>query len=60
MANFTDYYEIFQVSPIAEAEIIDAAYKKLAQKYHPDKNKSTEAAERMKNISMIIRFTVGA
>jgi len=31
-----DYYDILQVSPKAEQEVISAAYKKLAQKYHPD------------------------
>lgn len=49
MAIFVDYYEVLQVSPLAEVEIIDAAYKKLAQKYHPDKNPTT--AERMKQIN---------
>lgn len=32
-----DYYEILQVAPDAEPEIISAAYRKLAQKYHPDR-----------------------
>lgn len=49
--KFVDYYEILQVSPMAEAEVIDAAYKKLAQKYHPDVNKSAGSAERMKKIN---------
>jgi curved DNA-binding protein CbpA len=31
-----DYYEILQVHYLAEPDVIDAAYKKLAQKYHPD------------------------
>lgn len=52
MAEFTDYYEILQVSPLAEAEVIDAAYKRLAQKYHPDVNKSPESHSRMKLINM--------
>ena len=34
--NWKNYYEILQVSPHAEPEGITAAFKKLAQKYHPD------------------------
>jgi hypothetical protein len=52
MASFEDYYEILQVSPSAEPEIIEAAYKKLAQKYHPDVNKSPTAIEKMKKINI--------
>ena len=52
MASFEDYYEILQVSPSAEPEVIEAAYKKLAQKYHPDVNKSPTAAEKMKKINI--------
>lgn len=46
-----DYYAILQVSPTAEKEVIEAAYRKLAQKYHPDINKSPEAEEKMKRIN---------
>lgn len=52
MASFEDYYEILQVSPSAEPEVIEAAYKKLAQKYHPDVNKSPTATEKMKKINI--------
>lgn len=52
MANFEDYYEILQVSPSAEPEVIEAAYRKLAQKYHPDVNKSPSAADRMRKINI--------
>src|SRR4030042_5146704 len=52
MANFEDYYEILQVSPSAESEVIEAAYKKLAQKYHPDVNRSPMAADKMKKINI--------
>lgn len=31
-----DYYEILMVSPRATTEVLDAAYRKLAQRYHPD------------------------
>ena len=46
-----DYYEILQVSPKVEPEVIQAAYRRLARKYHPDVNKSPQAAERMKQIN---------
>jgi curved DNA-binding protein CbpA len=32
----TDHYEVLQVSPRAEGEVIRAAYRTLARKYHPD------------------------
>lgn len=31
-----DYYEVLQVAPDAEPEVISFAYKALAKKYHPD------------------------
>ncbi len=52
MAIFEDYYEILQVHPLAEPEVIDAAYKKLAAKYHPDRNPSPVAQEKMKKINV--------
>jgi len=51
MADFEDCYEILQVHFLAEQDVIEAAYRKLAQKYHPDKNKSSAAAEKMKTIN---------
>jgi curved DNA-binding protein CbpA len=47
-----DYYESLQVHYLAESEVIEAAYKKLAYKYHPDRNKSASAAEKMKIINV--------
>ncbi len=52
MDVFEDYYEILQVHPSAEPEVIEAAYKKLAAKYHPDKNPSPVAQEKMKKINI--------
>ncbi len=46
-----DYYEILQVSPNAEPEVIAVAYKRLARKYHPDADASPDATERMRKLN---------
>ncbi len=48
MSKAPDYYAIIQVDPRAEREVIDAAYRRLAAKYHPDVDRSPGAEERMK------------
>lgn len=40
-----DYYETLQVTPEAEPEVIEAAYKRLAFKYHPDRNPGSADAK---------------
>lgn len=42
-----DPYKILQVDPEAEDEVIAAAYRRLARKYHPDVGGGPEAAARM-------------
>ena len=48
-----DYYEILGISRSASAEEIKRAYRKLALRYHPDKNpdNSKEAEEKFKEVS---------
>ncbi|MGE0491890.1 MAG: DnaJ domain-containing protein [Vulcanimicrobiota bacterium] len=41
-----DYYEILQVAPDAEPEVISFAYKALAKKYHPD-HRGPDGQEKM-------------
>jgi len=48
MPEQPDYYAILQVHPTATKEVIDAAYRKLASKYHPDINDSAKAVDKMK------------
>lgn len=52
MKSEPDYYTILQVNPRAEPEVIQAAYRRLAAKYHPDVNPSPEAVERMKLLNV--------
>lgn len=51
MATKRDYYEILGIGKKASADEIKSAYRKLAMQYHPDRNKSTDAEEKFKEIS---------
>lgn len=45
---FKDYYKILGISKNATADIIKQKFRELALKFHPDKNKSPDAAEKFK------------
>ena len=47
MPDAPDPYKILQVDSEADPEVIQAAYRRLAQKYHPDLTADAEAARRM-------------
>ena len=51
--NTKNYYEILEVSVDSTTAEIKTAYRKLARKYHPDINKSPEAIEKFKEITII-------
>jgi hypothetical protein len=46
-----DPYKILQVATHADPEVIEAAYRRLAQKYHPDVNKSALAETKMQDLN---------
>jgi len=51
MSSIKDYYHILQVHPKAEQDVIEAAYKKLAKKYHPDVSHLNSSQENMQLIN---------
>ena len=46
-----DYYKVLQVDPEAELEVIEAAYRALSKKYHPDINRAADSMDRMARIN---------
>lgn len=46
-----DYYEVLGIPKDADEKTIKDAFRKLAIKYHPDRNKAVDAEERFKEIA---------
>jgi len=46
-----NHYKTLQLDPSADPEIIDAAYRRLARRYHPDVNRASNAAEQMRALN---------
>lgn len=51
MAAQRDYYEVLGVARDADAKAIKDAFRELAMRYHPDRNKTPDAEERFKEIA---------
>jgi len=51
MAAKRDYYEVLGISKSSSIDEIKQQYRKLALKFHPDRNKSSDAGEHFKEIS---------
>jgi len=51
MSNKRDYYEVLEIQKNASKDDIKNSYRKLALKFHPDRNKSPGAEEKFKEIS---------
>jgi hypothetical protein len=43
-------YQVIQVDPYADPDVIEAAFKRLALKYHPDRSTAPDAAARMREL----------
>ncbi len=45
--SFVDYYEVLQVSPLADRDVIEKAYRVLISKFHPDKDGDVHKAQQI-------------
>jgi hypothetical protein len=50
-----DFYEVLQVHPSADPEVIDSAYRRLALKHHPDKGGSADRMSELNRAYAILR-----
>ena len=44
------HYQTLQVDPAADPEVIEAAFRRLSLKYHPDRSTAPDAAARMRDL----------
>jgi len=51
MSAKRDYYEVLGVTKTSSSDEIKNQYRKLALKFHPDRNQSKDAGEHFKEIS---------
>ena len=51
MSTKRDYYEVLGIDKKSSAKDIKSAYRKMALKYHPDKNKADDAEKKFKEIN---------
>jgi len=51
MSTKRDYYEVLGLSKNSSQDEIKSQYRKLALKFHPDRNKSPDASEHFKEVS---------
>ena len=51
MGEWLDYYMVLQVHQNAEPDVVESAYKKLCMKYHPDRNPTPEAQQKIRQIN---------
>jgi curved DNA-binding protein CbpA len=51
-----DPYAVLQVVPTAEPEVVRAAFRALALKYHPDRDASRRAASKMADLNRAYRL----
>lgn len=47
VSESSDHYRVLQVDPAADLEVIQAAYRVLARRYHPDHSGSDETMKRL-------------
>jgi len=55
MSEFVDYYEILQVHRSADPDVVEAAYKKLIFKHHPDRGGDPDTAKRITGAYYVLK-----
>jgi curved DNA-binding protein CbpA len=50
-----DLYELLEISPRASQDVVQAAYRALVRNFHPDRNESVQAAQRIRELNEAYR-----